>query len=119
MANVFPKNLAQGLVASTAAAVLTHDGSPSKKIRVDSILVHNNSGGSLTLKAYLVPNNAGAVGTAADTNQFYEAAIADAATVEILADGKYLVLEDANDTIQMGDAAGTGLRYFISGTNKH
>ena len=87
-----------GYLSDSAAAVVTNAASTTTYIR--SIILHNTHTSALTVTLYNVPDNAGAVGTAASANQFYDESIgaSDIVMLEFPAPG--IVLEDTNDTIQ-------------------
>ena len=85
-------------LATAAAAVFTNPAAQTTYIR--SIEIHNGNTSAEAVKLYDVPDNAGAVGTAATTNEFYSETLLAGATrlIEYEAPGK--ILKDENDTIQ-------------------
>lgn len=85
-------------IANAAAEVYTLPASTTAYIR--SIILHNTNTTAETVILYNVPDNAGAAGTAADANTFYEVSLSPNEThiLEFAIPG--IMLVDENDTIQ-------------------
>jgi hypothetical protein len=85
-------------VADSAGAVLTNASGTTTYIRV--IVIHNTNSTIENVVLYNVPDNAGAVGTAAAANQFYKEAVDPNETILFEIEAPGIILEDENDTIQ-------------------
>lgn len=72
----------------------------STKTFIKGITLFNSNTIIEVVRLYNVPDNAGAVGTAADTNQFLEVSLAAKETFIFEFPGDGTVLEDTNDSIQ-------------------
>jgi hypothetical protein len=85
-------------IADTAASVYSNPVSTKSYVRL--IVLHNTNTTSETVVLYNVPDNAEAVGTAADTNKFFDIAIEADGTYIVDLGTPGLILEDTNDSIQ-------------------
>lgn len=84
-------------VPSTAGAIYTNASSTTTFIK--SFVLFNGNTSAENVKLYNVPDNAGAVGTAGDSNQFMEVSLAAKET--LMFDMPYpITLINENDTIQ-------------------
>ena len=85
-------------IAAATAAVYTNPASTTAFVR--SITIFNGHTSNETVVLYNVPDNAGAVGTAGETNEFFNQEVAPNETVIIEWAAPGLILADENDTIQ-------------------
>jgi hypothetical protein len=94
-------------LAATATTYYTHDTDGGLiKSYVKLIILHNTSGSDVLVNLWVVPDNAGSVGTAADANQIYEQLVPAGRTVDINFEQPGLIMIDDNETIQgMADTA--------------
>ena len=99
-------------VPNALASVLTNPANTKSYIR--SIILHDGGGVGATVDIHLVPNNAGAIGTANGTNRIRQVAVGANATVEYEWPAPGLVLEEENDTIQCYDGGAGGNKINIS-----
>lgn len=83
-------------IADAAGALVTN--AATTYIRL--IIIHNANTTSETVTLYRVPDNAGAVGAAAETNAFWEDTLLPKETVTFEFAAQGLKLSDVNDTIQ-------------------
>lgn len=85
-------------IPAAAGAVFTNPASQTTYVRM--IEIHNGNTSAEAIKLYNVPDNAGAVGTAGITNEFYAETLDAGETriIEYAIPGK--ILKDTNDTIQ-------------------
>lgn len=83
---------------NSAGAVFANPAGQKTYIRL--VVLHNSNSTAEAVKLYNVPDNAGAVGTAGATNEFYSRSMAAGETVTMEFAIPGLVLEDENDTIQ-------------------
>jgi len=90
--------LAQTTIPAAAGALITNAVGKTTYVRL--IIIHNANTTTEVVILWNVPDNAAAVGTAADTNQFYKESLTTLETriIEFPAPG--LMLTDTNDTIQ-------------------
>lgn len=98
-------------VPNSATAVVTNAATGKKVVKF--IHVHNQTGASVNLKLFRVPNNAGSVGTAANANEFFDEGI-DANDYRVL-DVDPMVLDAENDTIQAQAGSANDLTMSIDG----
>jgi len=98
MAFAYARVLEITTLPAAAASVYANPAATTTYIR--GIILHNGNTVTEAVKLYNVPDNAGAVGTAAVTNEMYsEGMIAGATTIlEFSAPG--IMLTDENDSIQ-------------------
>ena len=89
-------NRANYNIAASAEAIVTGEASTVKV--VNQILLHNPQSSTKWVKLYLVPASGGAVGTAADTNQFLEVTLAVNETYPI--NDISIILHTENDSLQ-------------------
>lgn len=88
-------------LAATATTYYTHDtGTGLVKSYVKLIILHNTSGSDVLVNLWIVPDNGGAVGTAADANQIYEQLVPANRTVDINFEQPGILMIDDNETVQ-------------------
>ena len=85
-------------ISDSAASVYANPSSTTSYVRL--IVLHNTNTTAETVILYNVPDNAAAVGTAADANTFYEKALSPNETITIELTTPGIVMTDENDTIQ-------------------
>lgn len=84
-----------------AGAAASHYTNPSSTISYARIIIlHNTDTVNQTVTLYNVPDNAGSVGTAGVTNQFFTQTLTAGTTLWIPIEIPGLILEDENDSIQ-------------------
>ena len=81
-----------------AASVYANPAATTTYIR--GIILHNGNTVTEAVKLYNVPDNAGAVGTAAVTNEMYSESMATGATTVLEFSAPGIMLTDENDSIQ-------------------
>jgi len=81
-----------------AASVYANPAATTTYIR--GIILHNGNTVTEAVKLYNVPDNAGAVGTAAVTNEMYSESMAAGATTMLEFPIPGIMLTDENDSIQ-------------------
>lgn len=96
-------------ISDSAAAVCTNPSGTVSYIR--QVFLHNTHTAAITVNLYVVPDNAGSVGTAADANQIYEQSIASNETQIIDFGVPGITLRDENETLQA--VAGTASKVTI------
>lgn len=85
-------------IAAAAGSVFANPSSTKSYVRL--IVIHNTNTTAETVELWNVPDNAGAVGTAADANKMHKLSVPANETINFEFSGPGLVLEDENDTIQ-------------------
>lgn len=85
-------------ISDSAGAVFTNPASITSYVRW--IQIHNANTTSETVKLYHVLNSGGAVGTAAETNKFFEKLIVANETIVFEYAAPGMMLNAENDTIQ-------------------
>lgn len=98
---------------STPAVVYTNPASTTSYVR--TIVIHNTNTSAETVTLYNVPDNAGAAGTAAATNQFYKQEIAADSTVILEFAVPGIMLTDTNDTLQASTTTASKVTIQITG----
>lgn len=100
-------------IATSAGAVYTNPAGTTSYVR--TIAIHNTHTSAEAVAVYLVPDNAGAVGTAGNTNRIFYESIApnDTRIIEYPAPG--LMLVDENDTIQAVTTTASRVTITITG----
>jgi hypothetical protein len=103
-------------IATSAGAVYTNPAATTSYVRC--ITIHNTYTSAEAVSLYLVPDNAGAVGTAGNANKFfYESVPAnDTRIIEFPAPG--LMLVDENDTIQASTTTASRVTISITGATE-
>ena len=100
----------------TVGAVYTNAASTTAYIR--SITLHNANTTTEAVILWNVPDNGGAGGTAADTNQFFSQSLLADETVIIEWPAPGLQLEDTNDTIQADTTTASKVTIQIMGAKE-
>lgn len=106
-----PKRLYTGAPGTTITTLYTVPA--ATKVIVKQIIITNTTATNATISLYLVPNNAGAVGTAAVGNAIATAQIIPANSSVHLDLAQ--VLDAANDTVQALQGTASALTLVISG----
>ena len=83
---------------TSAAAIFSNP--VNKKSYIKGIVIHNGHSSSEDVFIYRVPDNAGAVGTAATTNEIFNQTLSAGQDYYLEFPDRGLILEDENDTIQ-------------------
>lgn len=102
------------LLTDSAATIYANPASTTTFIT--SITLHNTHSAAITVNLYRVPDNASAVGTAADGNQFLEYSLA--ANETLVLNDNTIILGDTNDTIQGVASTTNKVTIFIDGVKK-
>jgi hypothetical protein len=93
-------------LTATAATYYTHATASYSKSYIKLIVLHNSSAENILVQLWLVPDNTGSVGTAADANQFFKQYVPAGRTVDINFEQPGLIMIDNNETLQgMADTA--------------
>ena len=100
-------------IADSAAAVYTNPASTTSY--AVSMKLHNTNTTAESVKIWLVPDNAGSVGTAADANEIWADDLAANESLELDWGKIGLVLSDTNDTIQMETDTASKVTVIIDG----
>lgn len=87
-------------IGDTVGAIVTN--AVGKKTYIRHIIIHNTNSTTETINLHTVPDNAEAVGTAADINRWVSESILAGTTWEwnCGAGSPGIILEDTNDTLQ-------------------
>lgn len=85
-------------ISDSVGAVVTNDSGETTYIRL--IVIHNTNTTAETVLLHYVPDNAAAVGTAADANKIWEKSVTADETIYIEFPAQGIVMSDTNDTIQ-------------------
>ncbi len=103
-------------IGSSASALYTN---PSSTITyAKNLIIHNTSAADVNVRLYMVPDNGGAVGTAANGNQFFEKDLVENETITIEFPPPGIVMEDANDTIQAVAGTAGVITIMIAGATE-
>ena len=98
MAFAYARVLEITTLPAAAASVYTNPAATTTYIR--GIILHNGNTVTEAVKLYNVPDNAGAVGTAAVTNEIYSESMVAGATTMLEFPIPGIMLTDGNDSIQ-------------------
>lgn len=98
MAFAYARLLEITTIPGTTAAVYTNPAATTTYIRL--IVIHNANTTAETVILWNVPDNAGSVGTAGDTNRFFYKVMAPGETVILEFPAPGILLSATNDTIQ-------------------
>lgn len=98
---------------STVGSIYSNPG--STKTFIKGITLYNSNTSTETVKLYNVPDSGGSVGTAAETNQFLEIALASKEAFMFEFPGDGAVLEDVNDSIQGVTTTASKVTYQFHG----
>lgn len=103
-------------IDTSAGAVYTNPASTTSYIRL--IVIHNTYTSAEAVSLYIVPDNAGAAGTAGNTNKMYYESVPanDTRILEFPAPG--LMLVDTNDTIQASTTTASRVTIQIYGATE-
>jgi len=99
------------VISSTTETIYANPA--ATKTFIPSILLHNTHTVAVTVTLYSVPNNAGAVGTAATGNQFFKESLAANESYPI--NDHSFILDGTNDTIQAVASVDAKVTIFLSG----
>jgi len=99
MATVYKRLQEITTIAATATAYVTNPS--NTKTFVSNIVLHNTNSVAETIEIYVVPDNSGSVGTATASNRMWKDDLDPNVTRIVPLPKIGIVLEDANDTIQI------------------
>ena len=111
---ITPKRLAGPMYVPDSAGVI-YANPAGFTSTIANLIIHNTNVTTETILIYVVPDNAGALGTPGVTNIMYSQDIEADATIEIEVAGIGIVLEDENDSIQMDTNTASKVNVILNG----
>lgn len=100
-------------IASTAGSVYANPA--ATKTFIKGWTLFNVGSNSETVKIYNVPDSAGSLGTAGNSNQCFEVVLATKETLTFEAPGDGIALGDTNDSIQAGTTNANSVTIILHG----
>lgn len=105
-----------GFVPASVSSIYANPN--NTKSYVKRIQIHNLDTSQRRVKVWLVPDNAGAIGTAGDVNQAYDLDIPAKESVHIEYNDEPLIMTDENDSIQMWADAASKCTVLVDGATQ-